>query len=696
MTLNRAVLTVLLLATSLAAGEATPIELVEQPLEMVAMVSGQTIKGTLIEKRDDGTLIFKPEMSGEEITIGASTYKTLSFRKSAAQVTTAAAEQAIAANDPRRLVEVLQWGIGKGAKDAALAILLRVLKQRPGDRGLLALAAPLWRERQDWKALEAAARAGILADRNWNEGDELVIEALDKQGRTADLEAYAREWLGRNPTALRANLICGASFETAGDIRTARECFRKAWEIGKSPEGAQGFARTSLVAGQFEDALRAGRTLAEAGGAEAAIGKAYAGAAAAALGDLATAKQFLAGFAANSLPGPAAQAGAYALGLVAYREGRTAEAVKQWSTVPTPSAQFALALAQRREFSGAERLPPETRAAARIHNACIRLENRQGAKALELIDPRLDGRHAFLHRVAQLLTTTGASEAVRALGAVRSPESQRWQLYGHIIAGRFDEADTLAKSLPAADGYVQECRVFLAAARGDPEGARQLFQNVIGMSGVSPDYIARLSELYNTADDKIISEPFDWPEGEVLATGWEALVPGTGIHLHALAGRLVMNGTQTASEEPVSRAGLAIPGSRFRSARLTVDVAAAAAATVGLELLDGARRNGVAVAVRGGLPQLHWRQYTNGRWSDWKELPQTLDGTTAIIAIDFSGGRVFSADPVDPMRRQQLSDILSRAQGDWWLGVFGTAEAGKAWKAEFDDLRWRLKPEKTP
>jgi hypothetical protein len=82
----------------------------------------------------------------------------------------------------------------------------------------------------------------------------------------------------------------------------------------------------------------------------------------------------------------------------------------------------------------------------------------------------------------------------------------------------------------------------------------------------------------------------DWP-GEVLATG-QILVSGTGIHVHAAAGRLVMDGTRSPAR---IRSAPAIPA-RLCSARLAVDVAAAATATIGLELLDG----GLAQRRRGG------------------------------------------------------------------------------------------------
>jgi hypothetical protein len=684
----------MLLLFAALAGAAEQVELKEQPFDIVSTKDGRTLEGTLVEQRTDGTLIFKVRGSKDDITIPAGTHNGVLFRRTAAQVVSEAGKAAAAAKDQRRVIEVLRWGIEHDADAAALAQAALWLKQQPGDRDALAIAVPLWKAKKDWAALEAAARAGLAADRNWSEGDELVVESLAALGRNGELDGYAREWLARNPTALRANLICGASFESAGDLRAARECFRKAWDLHKHPLGGLGLARTSLSTGQYAEGLRTAQALIEQKQ-SLPEARAYAGAAAAALGDLPAAKSLLQGFAPDAVPAIAAQAGSYALGLIAFREGRHGEAAKHWQTVPTPSAQFALAIAQRREFNGAERLPAEQRAAAQLLGACVRLENRQAPKALALIDQHQDGRQGFLFRIAQVLESGGSVEAVRALAAVRTAEASRWQLYGHLIAGRYDEADALARTLPASDGYAMCCRVFLAAARGDPEGARMLYEGSGGLPGAPADYVKRLKELYDTADDQQVNEPFDWPAGETLSTGWEALIGGTGIAVHADGGKLVMEGTQAAeTADPVTRAVTTVPGSRFRLARLAIDIGALGSGTAGLELLEGARKNGVAIAAIGGNPKLQWRQLTAGRWSEWRELPYAVEGTTAVMALDFSGGRIFASDPADPMRRTQLSDVLARAQGEWSLGLFGTAAPGAAWKAGFDDLRWRLKPER--
>jgi hypothetical protein len=690
MRLARTLAAILLVCAAVAA-EAPP-ELKERPNDIVVMKDGREIDGTLVEQRTDGLIRFKPRISNEEIIIAAGTYERVLFRRPIAQVVAEVAKHHTAAGDQRRVLEALRWGAQREATDAVLAAAAGWLKRQPGDREVLAIAIPLWRGKNDWAAIEAAARAGVAADRNWSEGEDLLAEALGQLGRSADLETFAREWLGRNPTALRANLICGAAFERAGDMRLARECFRKAWDLHKNPLGGLGLARTSLHTGHYADALRAAQTLA-ATPELAAEARAYGGAAAAALGDLAAAKPLLDGFKPETLPGPAAQAGAYALGLIAYREGRAADAARLWQGVPTPAAQLAVAIAQRREFTGVERLPAEQRAAAVLLNASVRLENRQPAKALEVIDQHLDGRHAFLHRVAQIMVASGAPDSVRPLAVIRSPEAQRWMIYGHILGGRLDEAEQLARALPASDGYAMACRVFIAAARGDPEGARMLYEGSGGLPGAPAEYAKRLSELYSTADDQQVVEAFDWPEGQALASGWDISAPGTGIELRAGSGRLTLEGTQSdKADDPVTRAYTLVPGARFRLARLALDTSTLGTATAGLELLDAARKNGVAIAVIGGRDKLHWRQLAAGRWGEWSELPYAVDGALAVVSLDVSGGRIHAADPADPLRRTRLSDVLARSQGDWLLSVFGTAPAGATWKAGFDDLRWRLKP----
>ncbi|MEK7415858.1 MAG: hypothetical protein AAB263_21335, partial [Planctomycetota bacterium] len=355
---------ILICAAAVRAGEAAPlIELREIPLTTVLFSDGRRIEGDLLMQRSDGTLQFKQKGAASESTISAGTYSSIEHRRTAHEVVTLAAAQAITANDERRIIEVLRWGSEHAAKTAVMQQAATALKKRPASRDILAIVIPLWREKPDWKAMEDASRAALAADSHWDQGNEFVIEALNGQGRTSDVLAYAQEWLSRNPSAMQANLICGNAFESSGEIRSARECYRKAWQIGRSPKGALGFANTSLQTGQYADSLSAATTLIKDGN-FVADAKAFGGAAAAALGDLAMAKELLTGFAPDVVSGTAAQAGNYALGLIAFQENRTAAAVKSWATVQTPAAQLALAIAQRREFKTVDRLPADLQADA--------------------------------------------------------------------------------------------------------------------------------------------------------------------------------------------------------------------------------------------------------------------------------------------------------------------------------------------
>lgn len=697
-------LIVMLAAAAWAADPSPKVALVDQPLDILVTAEGAQREGTLIEKFNNGTSVrFKLKDAANETVYPAGSWKDIIYRRPAAKVFKEAVDEARTLGSPKRMVEVLQFGIGKGLGEQAAASAGDWLKQRPGDRQVLAAVLPLWRERGDWAAIESAARAGLKADANWAECDELIIEALTRQERQAELQEHARQWLERQPSALRANLICGAAYETAGEVRKARECFRKAWELHKHTDGALGFARCSLKSGNFADTVRAAGAVSAdpAAGAEA---RAYAGAAQAALGDGAAAKASLDGLAIDALPTPAAQAAGYALGLLAFRDGRMAEAARLWQGVKTPAAQFAAAIALRQEFASADRLGPEHAVSVRLLNAAVRLETGQAAQALPLIDARADARQSFLAKAAEILASNGAPAALRAIQGIATRESERWQVYGHLRAGRFAEAEALARTLPPDDGYAAACLVYLAAARQDEEGARNEFEKAQRLPGAPADYIRVLSDRYSSAADTVVTIAFDWPPGDQLASGWEPVIPlGSGIGLRATGDRLVMEGNQGQSSPPAqgqpgppdgaTRAMVTVPGARFRLAQLAMDVSAATAASVGLELLDGSRMNGIAVGTRPGSGNLHWRLLRNGRWEAWIQLPYRIDAGNAVIAVDLSGGTVFASDPVDRRGRTALSDILAGAVGEWRISLFGLAEAGAAWKASFSSLTWRLKPE---
>ena len=60
-------------------------------------------------------------------------------------------------------------------------------------------------------------------------------------------------------------------------------------------------------------------------------------------------------------------------------------------------------------------------------------------------------RHRFLAQVHAVLSEQGAASRVRALASPQT--SLRWQLYGHLLAERWDKAWELTEALPDQDGY---------------------------------------------------------------------------------------------------------------------------------------------------------------------------------------------------------------------------------------------------
>jgi hypothetical protein len=679
-----------LLIAAACAGLAALDEWREIPYDTIQFANGTERKGTIVEERTDGTVVFKEDRADGTATYAKDAYRSVAYRRMAPEIVASEGKRLLEAGNDAMLARLFRWGLEHNAVDAATRLAVDALKRRPGARELLAVTLPALAAKGEHAVVEKLARAGVQADPHWDDGNQYVVAALLGQARNADALIYARDWLARSPTALRANLMVAEAEEQGGDARSARERWRKTWELHKNLDGALGFARCSLAVGAYPDAKRAGEALVAAGH-QPAESRAWLAGACAALGEDSRSAQLLDGLKADELSAKGRQAAEYARGLIAFRQGRLDEAARQWEGVGTPAADLAAAIARRKEPTRVDALSEELRPAARLMAISARIEGKRAKEALSVIDPNLVGRHAFLFRAAKVLESGGSAEAVREVGAARTPEAARWQLYGHLIANRLAEAEAVAASLGPADGYAAACRIYLAAAKGDPEGARALFRVAQGQKGAPAAYLAELGKRYADADDIVQSEPFDWPEGDLLASGWEGSAPGTDIRIHAKGGRLLFDGTQ--KEAGISRAGLLVPGARLRSARLLFDLSAAGSATAGLELLDAARKNGIAIAARPGSAKLAWRQLVQGAWSTWSDLPFPAAVVTGI-ALDRSGDRIFAVDPANPVNRQQLSDVLGKIQGDWWLGAFTEAEPGSALALAVDELVIRLRPGK--
>ena len=170
-----------------------------------------------------------------------------------------------------------------------------------------------------------------------------------------------------------------------------------------------------------------------------------------------------------------------------------------------------------------------------------------------------------------MLVDRGEARRVRALALTKSQESVHWQLYGHMLAQRWNEAEKLANALAADDGYGLVAKAFILASRAENEAAATLYreqiqplvQANIGNPVPPINYVAVLAAEFTVADGAYRRYDFAWPNGERLGPGWNSyLEPGSGVLLRVQNGRLVFQGSENC---PATWLGpCLVPRSRIR------------------------------------------------------------------------------------------------------------------------------------
>jgi len=364
------------------------------------------------------------------------------------------------------------------------------------------------------------------------------------------------------------------------------------------------------------------------------------------------------------------------------------EAVALWRQIDGPGARLALAIAEGRRV-GASRvrgLEDDQREVLAIHNASVALHRRDHEAALESLVGLVGERPLFLRHVAEMLAAGASQEAVATLEAHDGVESLRWQLYGHVLAQRYDEALAVAMELPQDDAYARLCRVFIAEARGQRELARSLFQDLgVVQASVLPEYQAKLADLFDAADDQLRAYDFDWPEGFELAHGGQARGRGTGIQVRIADAHLVLSGRQSAAPDPVTRAWCLVSPERLYEASAELDFREMGQAVGGIELLDEAQRNGIAYAVDGeGV--LSWRQLEDGRWGDWVSLEQRVDGSRVTLRIRYEHRFLRVSARIDE-RSVALGKDPALTSDYLCFAIFGAASPGTGWTLRADRVR---------
>lgn len=706
-----ALATVLALALALplagAEDERAPLTAVEY--DTIWMTNGGQIVGTIVGTQADGAVRF--DRIGRPTTlVPKNEIQRIERKQTLPEAVGRRGEQAIAAADWTDVQRVLRFALEKkddpkpedgkkpdpkkppldlgAVKDAAIEVARKALAKKPTTE-VAALAVQLAWDKNDTAGVIAGAQAGLAADPNWTPGYENQAKVYLAAKQDDRMRALVKVWLERQPTAKEANRYMAKLAEAAGDIKAATEAYRKGFDLHQDWESALGFARCSLKRGDRDECMRAAKALIDAGQFTDAA-RAWRGSALMqrgtpeadrlALTDLESAL-------AGKPDDEAADVARYNLGLLHQRAGRVEEARKLWSQVKGPMGAVALAQLDHRPIDAGS-LPAALKPFAAEHNACIELESRRWQGVLDGgLDLTTSKRTVFLGLVGQLLKGGGADDAIHNLAATSGDESLRWQAYGLMLQGRFKDAEALLDKLPVTDGWAIATRVYIAAARKDEAAAKSWLKRLDGATGVPRQYAQVLVAEFASANDEVMSESFDWPDPEAVATGWKAAAPGTNIAVHARDGKLVLEGTQ-AGAEPTCAYKL-VAADRLRTAEITVATANLGAATGGLEVADDKRENGLQVGVSAG--RVLWRSAEKGQWSNWVPAELPTVGETTSLRIELDKGRLFIALGSDPVAKVPVTASLGR--GEYLaVGVFGVAEPGTAWTLIADDLTMQLRP----
>ena len=665
--------------------------------------------GTITDVKSDGSL----EMvliDGTKHTIAAGSYVRTVARRPAAKAVKQRGAWDMKHDDPDDLIKTVQWGykdypaktkdeaLAAASKEAALNLATKAMDRWPNNTDLATKTVlPLLQDKGDTKGIEELARRLVKVDPHWTEGYEYVAKVMEADAaRSDELLAWLGDWLKFQPTAFRPNQYLARIHETAGNLRLAEEEYRKCYVMHKDLDSGLGYARTSLARGDAEKALASATELFTSE-AQADEAKAIAGAAKLALNDVAGAQALLEEALKGKLGDESAKMAHYNLGVVSFRSGKPDDARTQWAQLDLPVAKLALAILDRKAFTEIETLKTDgLKELAKVLNACVDLENGRSAAAVGL-DARLSARHLYLSELAKLILNggTNAEVIVRDLQSTPGLESQRWQIYALLLGQKFKEAESSLGQLPEDDPYYLAYHVCASQGLGHVDQAKVWYQKAAKTSGGPSKWISEVALVYQSGNDTVIDEKFNWPVGDMPNDGWQYSAPGTGIHIHSDGSQLLLDGTQSANPEPVSRAWVVEQESRFRQVKLDIDLTGLANATAGLEVLDNDHKNGVALAVRSDS-RLAYRVSTNGVWAAWQPLALQIQGTHATLCIDYQFGRMQAFMSDEPLTKYPLSSFGSPPPEVLAIGIFGTADPGVAWKIAGTHMQILLKPQTAP
>ncbi len=584
------------------------------------------------------------------------------------------------------------------AKEAAYGQAVKAMEKWPNNTDLASKAVlPLYADKGDSKAIEELARRLVKVDPHWTEGYDYVAKVLEADpARSDELLTWLGDWVKFQPTAFRPNAALARIHEAAGSLRSAQEEFRKCFVMHKDLEAGLGYARTSLARGDADKALAAATELV---GNEkfADEAKVIAGSAKLMLGDIAGAQGLLEEALKGKLADESAKIAHYNLGVVSLRTGKLDDARSQWAQLDLPVAKLATAILERKQFAEVETLKtPGLQELAKVLNACVDLEHGKPTAAVGL-DPRLSNRHLFLSLLAKLVLQggNGADAIVAELKATPGLESQRWQVYALLLGKKFKEAEAAIAQLPENDPYALAYHVCVAEGLNNRDQAKvwytKLSPDAMRDLNVLGEWTAKVHSFYQSGNDTIYDEKFNWPVGDLPNAGWQYSAPGTAIHIHTDGSQLLFDGTQSANPEAITRAWWMVQESRLRQAKLDLDLTSLGNATAGIEILDPQRTTGVALAVRSDS-RLAWRVCAGGTWAAWQPLALQIQGTKATLCIEYNLGRVLAFMADEELKKYPIGDAFASPPDQLCVSIFGTADPGVMWKIAATRMWIQQKP----
>jgi tetratricopeptide (TPR) repeat protein len=670
------------------------IDRIDTTHDTIFLRGGGTAIGTIVEVDGDGNVLIE-ETSGKRRIEGKTIIRT-EMHRSVDQVVEIRGAQALARGDTEDALKTIRWARDKKNPEAALKLAEAALEKFPTHQVLGQLAIDLYKDQGQPTKIEKLGRKMLKLDPHWSEGYELVAGVLKADpARESDLRDWLNEWNRAQPTAKLPNQYLAEIYEKSGDYKLAQEAYRKCWTLHKDQQSGLGYARVSLKRGDTAKAMDAAKTL-TADPTFADEAKAITGSAKLAMGQLDEAEALLKEAVAGKLSDDSKQYATYNLGFINLHNNHPAEARDLWKQLTTPVADLALACLEHRPFEQVESLPsPGLKQLAKELNAAVGLERGQFAVAGAL-DPTSSRRALFLTQVAKVLQTVGSEASIRELAVTNTPESQRWQAYGHMLAGRFRECEQILDTLPESDGYALAYRLLIADARKDQSKAVDAYKKLANSPNAPREWLAKTAAIFESANDEYKDEQFDWPSGDTPQSGWQYKTPGTGIRISARDGKLWFEGTQAVTEDPVSHAFFLVRQERLRQVKLTLDLSGIGSATGGLEILDETRTQGVHLAVRGDS-KLAWRPVKGaGAYGAWEALDLQIQGTTVTLGIDYANGRLLAFLPEQAQQKFPLGQNSLSQSAMLTVGIFGEAEAGEAWKLAADQMQIQLKPVGAP